>query len=154
MLKDSVPCPIPNSEKDAPARPFSRHDITQAGLPFNNDPPAPASFLMLSPVHVAQMTRFKGAREGIVNGYGRVDARKAGNRPENADSDRTMGDVGDSPFGAAQTVIPENGAERSDDPVIRDPFRKTAEMRPLLQDYLPPSSPILASMELYGMGPG
>jgi hypothetical protein len=68
LLKDSVPCPIPNLEKDTLPRPFSGHDITQARSTFNNDPPAPAAFSTLSHSHVAQMTRFEGALEGFVKG--------------------------------------------------------------------------------------
>jgi hypothetical protein len=66
MLKDSVPCPIPNAEKDTLSRPFSEHDITQERSRFNNDPPAGHSFDTLSPGLVAQMTRFEGGREGFV----------------------------------------------------------------------------------------
>jgi len=36
MLKDSVPCPIPNLEKDATARPFFPTDITHDTAPFNS----------------------------------------------------------------------------------------------------------------------
>jgi len=68
LLKDSVPCPIPNLEKDTLSRPFSEHDITQERPPFNNDPCAPAGFSTLSHSHVAQMTRFEGAPEGFVKG--------------------------------------------------------------------------------------
>src|SRR6185312_12327154 len=80
MLKDSVPCPIPNSEKDAPARPFSRHDITQAGLPFNRDRSFPTASMFLSCACVAEWPRFEGDGEGIVNRWGRGCPCKPGNR--------------------------------------------------------------------------
>jgi hypothetical protein len=103
MLKDSVPCPIPNAEKDTLSRPFSEHDITQERLSFNNDPPAAGAFLTLSHSHVAQMTRFEGAgkdslrdglrREGFIEGRSGTIARDAA---ESAAVIRDSGPCGES----------------------------------------------------------
>jgi hypothetical protein len=67
LLKDSVPCPIPNYEKDALERPFFRLDITHAAASFNNHHAAAHPIFVLSHGDVAQMTRFAARRKGSVN---------------------------------------------------------------------------------------
>ena len=61
MLKDSVPCPIPNAEKDTPARPFSEHDITQARTRRNRDRLFHTEGGALSCRSVAEWPRFRHA---------------------------------------------------------------------------------------------
>ena len=66
MLKDSVPCPIPNAEKDATARFFFSLDITHRPLPFNNDRTAHRPSRQLSGTAVAQKPRFGRSRKGFI----------------------------------------------------------------------------------------
>jgi hypothetical protein len=67
LLKDSVPCPIPNVEKDAQPRPFLESDNTHEGTVFNNDHAHGEGWGTLSRIAVAQMTRFGVRRKGLVN---------------------------------------------------------------------------------------
>jgi hypothetical protein len=62
LLKDSVPCPIPNLENEAIARPLSNFDITHGVVPFNNHREARMLSTALSGWPVAQMTRFEPRR--------------------------------------------------------------------------------------------
>jgi hypothetical protein len=67
LLKDSVPCPIPNSEKTRAPRCFFTADITHHAPPFNHDVARFATVQPLSPIDVAQMTRFGVPRKASVN---------------------------------------------------------------------------------------
>jgi len=67
LLKDSVPCPIPNSEKTRLLRCFFTADITHDAPPFNHDVARFAAAQPLSPGDVAQMTRFGAPRKASVN---------------------------------------------------------------------------------------
>src|SRR5690606_13703575 len=58
LLKDSVPCPIPNCRKRRAPRCFFLVDITDAAPPFNHDVAPLAAVPPLSRRAVAQMTRF------------------------------------------------------------------------------------------------
>jgi hypothetical protein len=67
LLKDSVPCPIPNSEKTRAPRCFFTADITHHAPPFNHDVARFASVPPLWAIHVAQMTRFGVVSKAFVN---------------------------------------------------------------------------------------
>jgi hypothetical protein len=67
LLKDSFPCPIPNVEKDAHARPFLETDNTHGGTAFNHDRCRSGDDGTLSRIAVAQMTRFIAGRKELVN---------------------------------------------------------------------------------------
>ncbi|MBA3448472.1 MAG: hypothetical protein H0T56_12880 [Pseudaminobacter sp.] len=75
MLKDSVPCPIPNVEDDSIARFFFETDITRAPPPFNPDRARREAGGALCGIAVAQMTRFEGAAKPLINHIGAVAIR-------------------------------------------------------------------------------
>jgi hypothetical protein len=78
MLKDSVPCPIPNGEKDAQRRSFFVSDFTDAGFPFNRDRPFLIPAPPLCPKPVAQMTRFRPGSSPLGNHARRVRRQSPG----------------------------------------------------------------------------
>jgi hypothetical protein len=67
LLKDSVPCPIPNGEKDAHRAPSSLQTFTDDCRPFNKLRRFVAGCRLLCPKAVAQMTRFGPASSQIDN---------------------------------------------------------------------------------------
>ncbi|WP_292232172.1 hypothetical protein, partial [Mesorhizobium sp.] len=67
LLKDSVPCPIPTTEKDAHRAAPSNVTFTQATAAFNHDRIGRSPIRTLSPDVVAQMTRFGLTPKALVN---------------------------------------------------------------------------------------
>jgi hypothetical protein len=60
LLKDSVPCPIPYAEKDAPQRSLFEFDNSQGRAAFNRDHALAGRRTGVSEKPVAQMTRIAG----------------------------------------------------------------------------------------------